>query len=165
MYFDTVENLQQLKSKYREFCQRLHPDKGGKVQDFVAMRNEYELAAKKLASTEVGEKHKRYDGSYKTAEEIFGEQMEYRDKVERVIVIPDIVVELCGNWLWITGETKPYKDVLKAAGFKWAAKKAAWYWHSGEWHRKYRKRYSLNDIRLMHGSTLIQKDERLRITA
>jgi hypothetical protein len=28
---------------------------------------------------------------------------------------------------WVSGETKPYKDELKAHGFKWAQKRGAWY--------------------------------------
>lgn len=32
-------------------------------------------------------------------------------------------IEVCGSWLWISGDTKPNKDVLKAAGLWYAPKK------------------------------------------
>lgn len=36
--------------------------------------------------------------------------------------------EVIGSWVWATGDTKPVKDSLKAAGFHFSAKKSAWYW-------------------------------------
>ena len=46
---------------------------------------------------------------------------------EQVSELTGIKVELCGAWLWVTGDTRPVKDTLKEAGFKWAPKKKQWY--------------------------------------
>jgi uncharacterized membrane protein YobD (UPF0266 family) len=44
----------------------------------------------------------------------------------------------------------PSKAQLKELGFKWAAKKKAWYWYQGDYKRKHKKDFSLDEIRLMH---------------
>ena len=45
---------------------------------------------------------------------------------------------------------------LKAAGYKWAPKKMMWYYHSGERRSFSRGKYSIDDIRTMHGSKSVQ---------
>lgn len=39
----------------------------------------------------------------------------------------DVKKEKKGNTCWISGNTKPIKDALKAAGFRWSKKRGAWY--------------------------------------
>ena len=38
------------------------------------------------------------------------------------------MVELCGEWIWVSGETKIVKEHLKSAGFSWSKPKCSWYW-------------------------------------
>lgn len=47
--------------------------------------------------------------------------------VMAVIHLPGLVVELCGSWLWVRGETYQHRDALKSAGFRWSRDKQAWY--------------------------------------
>jgi len=35
--------------------------------------------------------------------------------------------EIRGFWLWVRGDTKPHKEYLKTAGFRWSPKQGAWY--------------------------------------
>lgn len=163
-YFDGIETLQAAKEQFKKLAQKLHPDKGGSTADFIEMKNEYEQVVKLLSANEVGSKaYMKGKGEYKTAEEIFGDAMEYMEKIVDIINFPDIVVELCGTWLWVTGKTKEVKEQLKEAGFKWAAKKQAWYWHSGGYRKWHRKNYTLDEIRWLHGSTLVAREERRAI--
>lgn len=39
----------------------------------------------------------------------------------------NLTIEMRGTWVWVTGDTKPQKEALKAAGYKWSPKKVAWY--------------------------------------
>lgn len=45
-YFSNINSLEELKKQFREYCQTMHPDKGGNAEDFKIMLNEYEQAAK-----------------------------------------------------------------------------------------------------------------------
>ena len=70
-----------------------------------------------------------------------------------------VEVELCGCWLWISGNTYAYKDHLKALGCSWASKKKMWSWHHQEdGSRFYRGKRSMNEIRSKYGSQLFTAD-------
>lgn len=45
-YFLNINSLEELKKQFREYCQTMHPDKGGNAEDFKSMLKEYEQAAK-----------------------------------------------------------------------------------------------------------------------
>lgn len=40
----------------------------------------------------------------------------------------DVSQKRAGCCIWVSGNTKPHRDILKALGFRWAPKKSAWYW-------------------------------------
>ncbi len=71
-----------------------------------------------------------------------------------------IQIELCGSWLWMTGETMKYKEQLKALGCLWSANKKAWYYNGDS--RKSKKRAhckSMDEIRTAWGSQKIAKTD------
>lgn len=45
-YFANINNPEELKKAFRAYCVTMHPDKGGNAEEFKAMLNEYEQAAK-----------------------------------------------------------------------------------------------------------------------
>ena len=47
-YFNDCNNLQQLKKRHRELCMKLHPDRGGDINVFRQMQEEYEMLKGKL---------------------------------------------------------------------------------------------------------------------
>ena len=53
------------------------------------------------------------------------EKMEVKKDLE---AIPDgCKMEVVKGVKWISGNTKPHKDALKAAGYRWSSKRGAWY--------------------------------------
>ncbi|MCP4080550.1 MAG: J domain-containing protein, partial [Planctomycetaceae bacterium] len=63
-----------------------------------------------------------------------------------------LIVEICGVWLWITGATRQHRQALKAAGFKWASKKKAWYFRPEQFRSRSRGKSTLEEIRQKYGS-------------
>lgn len=62
-------------------------------------------------------------------------------------------VDTVGSWLWVTGDTRAHKDELKAAGFRFSAKKEAWYWKpAGSAPKTRRARYGSVDALKSHWS-------------
>jgi len=56
------------------------------------------------------------------------------DKViNELKTVKGIHVVRCGTWLWIDGETKPVKELLKKLGCRYSSKKQEWYWHEGHY--------------------------------
>ena len=65
----------------------------------------------------------------------------------------DITLEIIGCFIWVTGNTRPYKDTLKTMRFQWHTKKTAWYLKPEDYKKQSRKDYDLNEIREMYGTS------------
>jgi hypothetical protein len=65
-------------------------------------------------------------------------------------------VELCGSWLWISGNSKEVKDKLKELGCKWSSNKALWYYTDAPFRKRGKKAWTLDQIRNTHGSKKIK---------
>lgn len=64
-----------------------------------------------------------------------------------------IKIEICGSWIWVSGNTYPNKCKLKDTGFKYSKNKGMWYWHNGNGYRKHgRRELSIDKIRSVFGS-------------
>lgn len=86
-------------------------------------------------------------------------------KIEKAIrvlsEVEGISLEMCGEWLWIDGNTKPHKEELKALGARWAHKKQKWYIYpegTKFFHR--RKEQDMDAIRKGYGSEIIKDEEK-----
>ncbi|WP_299011337.1 DnaJ domain-containing protein [uncultured Shewanella sp.] len=69
----------------------------------------------------------------------------------------DFEIEICGNWIWISGNTKPFAKQLgrKEGGIGcYFCKKngGCWYYRPEQFKSKNRKSCSMNEIRELHGS-------------
>ena len=84
---------------------------------------------------------------------------EYRAVIEQIMPIPGIVIELVGNWIWVTGDTKPIRQQLKDAGLFFASKKVAWYYRAEEYKTKGGKK-TLDEIREKYGSETVRSKQR-----
>lgn len=171
-YFANIHTTEALKKAYKELCLKLHPDKGGNAADFIAMKDEYKEAAKRVAweeahSTDEATKKRntKKDGTQKTAEEIYQEQQAFRVVIEELITLEGLKLEICGGWLWIGGNTYQHREAIKATGAKYASSKKMWYWFSGEWVRKSRKHYTMDEIRDLHGSEKLQQRPTYKLSA
>ena len=61
-------------------------------------------------------------------------------------------IEICGSWVWVGGNTKAHKTELKAAGFKWGAKKSKWYFRPAGYVKRGKGTWSMDKIRDYHGT-------------
>lgn len=164
--FRHIHTTEELKKAFHKAVKEAHPDHGGTAEQFKAVKKAYDEAAERIAREEANAgKHKHADGTAKTAEEILEEQQEFAVVLEKVLNLDGLQIEVCGSWLWITGNTYEWKSQLKEAGMKFANKKKAWYWHAGEWVRRYKKHFTLEEIRDMHGSNVLQGNAVPRLTA
>jgi hypothetical protein len=77
------------------------------------------------------------------------------DIINKIIRFVGINIEICGTWVWVSGNTKQYKDELKKVGFWWASKKLMWYWHTPEQTAHRHKTWSMDKIREKYGSQFI----------
>ncbi|MFI4954433.1 MAG: J domain-containing protein [Gammaproteobacteria bacterium] len=108
---------------------------------------------------------------YTDVSHLEAKSQEYGEDVSRALNairgLQGLEIEICGAWVWVSGNTKEYKELLKEAGFKWGPVKKCWYFRPHEWKSKNRKPWSMDQIRHTHGSYSYhyRQDENKKISA
>lgn len=147
-YFKNVETLEELRKQYKELLKTHHPDNGGNVADMQEINAEYDKLFKVLKDRHES-KQTSTDGAktgFNNYKYDFEADEALREILQKIIGFSDITIELCGSWIWLSGNTYQYKAELKEIGFKWASKKKQWYWHSEAFRKKGKKALSMDDI-------------------
>ena len=151
-YFANIKTLDELKAQYRRLAMQYHPDRGGSTEIMQQINSEYERLHERLKAQHNAEADE-YHQTTETA-------AEFIEIINALIKLSGLVVELCGSWLWIGGETKAHKDELKAMGCRWSQKKGLWYWrHEEDGHRWYKGKKSMEEIRSKYGSQVFEGRE------
>ena len=160
-YFTNCKTAEELKKAYRTWAKKLHPDLGGNAEEFKQMQNEYEKLWERLKNV-----HQNAQGETYTKETDETPQ-EFIHIINVLITLVGVEVEICGRWIWVSGNTKAHKETLKQLKFKWAHKKQAWYYHAEPYKKKSRRELTLDEIRDMFGSQKYDKkqDEEKKLKA
>lgn len=141
------------KKAYRVASSKYHPDKGGSVEMMQAVNQAYETL-------------KDYSGQVEAGDINYGSDL--NTAINKIINLQGLTIEVCGAWVWVTGETKQYAKILGrkegGAGFFFAKKKAAWYYRPADWKSASRGSWSLDKIRNTHGTTEV-KTRKLKAVA
>jgi curved DNA-binding protein CbpA len=163
IYFKgNFETLTEVRQYYYNLAKLHHPDHGGNTATMQEINNEYEYLTDQVLQgniykewTPAGKKHETEVGA--DLVNIINEILKYN--------LPGCIVEICGNWTWISGNTRPVKETLKNLGFKFSAGKLAWYWHPEGYSKKSGKKFDLSQIRNLWGSENVEiKDRNIYIS-
>jgi hypothetical protein len=160
-YFNEIMEIEEMRNMFRSYCLELHPDKGGDHNEFIAMKDEYDKIINKAAANE----------SIRAAAEdrkpnfSFESERELAEMIEKLMRVQGVIIELCGSWLWISGNTFVVHEQLKAFGFRYSRKKKSWYYSPYMSSGKRRGRYSMKKIRETFGSTVIEGSQEENLIA
>ena len=150
-YFVPVpETAEELKKMYRKLAFIHHPDNGGDEEAMKVVNGEYAALFEKLKNVHTNAQGERYTKETNEAPEHF------INIINELIRFDNILIEIIGSFIWVSGETKPYKEELKRLGFKWSQNKSSWYLPPDGYRRRSRKDYSMDDIRGMYGSKEVE---------
>ncbi len=137
------KNQEAVKTAWRKACKQYHPDKGGSLEQMQLVNLAYDTLKTNDFWTSSDIRRTKNDTPLTES---------LQKKLDNIRHIPGINIELCGTWIWITGETRSAKGFLKVNGFKFSSKKSAWYYHNDKTRSKGRGKFSLDEIRVYHGT-------------
>lgn len=147
-YFQDCNTPAEVKTLYRKLAFQHHPDHGGDTETMKQVNSQYQEALSNLN----GYKFKGTDGKERTYRYNATVEKEAMNKIYELLALKmqGVTIELIGTWVWIHGNTKPYKEELKGLKCRWHSKRVKWYWHN----KNYRTRYAncdFNTLRHTYG--------------
>lgn len=140
--------LDDLKSAYRAACKKYHPDINPNGLELMKVINTAYSFLKKNVNKWSHTQQTNDIGIDDILQGIF-------DKIKH---FSEIKSEVCGSWLWVSGQTWRYKKQLKEFGFRWAPKKTQWYWRPEGYRKRSRRVFSMSEIRKTFGSVELDQD-------
>lgn len=151
-YFENVTTLEELKKQYKRLAKQYHPDlNNGTTNEIMKqINNEYDELFERVKNYHVNAEGETYEKATAETSE------EFRDIINSIINF-NIDIEIIGTWVWCFNSYE-YRAQLKELGFKYAAKKRAWCWHSGEFKAR-KSNKTLAEIRSKYGSETIKSRE------
>ena len=155
----TPKTCEELKKMYHKLVMQYHPDrKGGSNEAMVEINNEYDNLFARLKDV-----HQTATGETYTKETSETPE-QFKDIINKLIHFEGIAIEICGSWIWITGNTYTYREQLKEMKIKFSRNKTAWYFHTEKYRKRGKSSLSMDDIREMFGSEAIETKQ-MKITA
>ena len=130
-------NPESIKASYRKACSIYHPDRNPAGLEMMKMVNQAYDTLKEQTGVQ--------DSISSYGEDVF-------NALSAIINLQGLVIEVCGSWVWVSGNTKEFKANLKEAGFKWAKKKVMWFYRPETSKSFSRGKFTIDEIRRIHGS-------------
>lgn len=168
-YFKDLSSMEAVKKQYRKLAMQYHPDRNKEANSeeiFKIINNEYEEAIEiaKINETKKAKTKKEED----FIKSQYMNSRDFREKIDKLIKLDNIVIEICGTWLYISGKgTYENKEYLKEEfGAFWSKSKKCWC--ISPQGKNFKKTYgykgrNMNNIRNTYGSTKIKSEGTLCI--
>jgi len=138
MYFENLTSPELVKTEFRRLAMKHHPDVGGDNDTMRIIIEEYHAALKKLDGYEsVGTDGREHTYTYREAYE-----QAIIEKIEELLGLhlDGVEIWIVGTWIWVDGNTRPYKEALKKTGFTWIPFRRKWSWKP--YHSKSRQKHT-----------------------
>lgn len=152
-WFKDCTNIEEAKELYKKLCREYHPDlnENDTTETMKSINNEFETIFKTLKNKHRADNTDTTADSRENGAETTETPAEFMEIINGLIHCEGITIELIGRWVWVSGNTYQYKDIIKGLGFRYASRKKAWYWHTAEDACRSRKALSLDEIKNKYG--------------
>ena len=147
-------SINDIKQIYRKLASANHPDKGGNNETMQLINTAFAELCKYFENNQTldinqeQETKQNFDFSF----------------LDTLKTLHGVIIEVCGYWVWLSGNTYPYKETISNLGFKYSGAKKSWYWSPTINITNYRRgSKSMKQIRKDYGSQIINTETQLSI--
>jgi len=142
-------NEETIKRAFRKLANKLHPDRNPGDASAAERMKEVNAAYSFLSKQSI-------EAIESTATEA------HSDNLQKVIAclnqLSGIKYEQMGRWIWISGDTLPHKEALKALGCMWSRQKQLWYFRPKEHKARLNRRtHAQDELREKYGTNGLQQ--------
>ena len=145
-----------VKAAYKRAAMKYHPDRNAGNEKVVENMMKAINAAYDVLKEFSGEVTRNGVDNYPDALEA---------ALNAIVLCAGLDIEVCGAWVWVSGNTKPHKETLKGAHYRWAPKKRMWYFRPEDWKSASRGGTDIDDIRETYGSLKVATRSRPLLAA
>lgn len=151
-----------LRTAYKKLLIKYHPDNN--IEDTTVqmqeINSEYDKLFQRLKDS--------YERSETYTEQSDRQKQAYdweKDKQIRAIIVAlskfeGLEIELCGTWIYVRGNTYPYRKELKALGLTFNKHKQCWIIHFDDYYKFHKNPVSMSYIRDKYGSVIIRTEDK-----
>ncbi len=146
--------LKDIKQAYRKLASANHPDKGGNTETMQLINTAFSELCKYFETNETldinqeQETAQSFDFSF----------------LATLKTLHGVIIEVCGYWVWLSGNTYPHKEAISYLGFKFSGAKKSWYWSPTINITNYKRgSKSMKQIRKDYGSKIIETERQAAI--
>ena len=145
--------LEEVKKAYRQACSKYHPDRNPAGAEIMKAINPAWDYLQKIFSESTSEFLNNKEASNPKQAADYGELL--NNVLNELLKLDGLIIEVCGAWVWITGETKKHAKALGKDGLKcfYSSPKKSWYYRPAEYKSYNRGRWDMDKIRSNYGSS------------
>lgn len=158
-YFKDAKTVQQLRKIYVKLLKQYHPDNGGDLEICKIINTEYDYLLGRLPKGAAGENQEDQAMNDKD----FEIDKNLREMLNKIIRFAGIEIEVVGTWVWVDGNTYPYKDNLKEFGFQWSRNRKKWHWTPYAGGYKRGRKIDFDQIRAFYGAQKVETEHAFAI--
>jgi curved DNA-binding protein CbpA len=145
-FFFQCRTLREVKQAYKSQALKHHPDRGGDEETMKMLNFEYDQI--------INNPFFNFSGQSEGEKEAF---IKFPEILEKIIGL-DLVIEICGQWVWVSGNTYVHRKHLKECGFFFAPNKQMWYWRPVDYSSANRNPLPMEKIRSIYGSDSVKNN-------
>jgi curved DNA-binding protein CbpA len=154
--FRTTETItiEAIKRQYHKLAMRWHPDRdGGDLKTMQEINAEFDELRKRYYNVHEGKNGSTYTDENQTTTTDVDDR--FVEIIDQLIKMDGVGIEICGSFIWLSGNTYTHKADIKALGFRWASKKKMWFLAPQGWKKRGRRELGMDEIRGTYGSVKV----------
>ena len=166
-WFDVneIKDLNSLRSTYKKFLIKYHPDNNAEdtTADMQEINAEYALMFERLKNGFEHSEH--YDRATDRQKQNYSweKDKQIREMIIALSRLEGLIIEICGVWIYVRGNTKQHRQELRALGLTWNRQKECWIINFDDYYRHGQQSMSMNYIREKYGSVFVKSAEKAMI--